>query len=175
MRMNCLRSRERAQLVGRAHRRHIEVKRQQAAILIALVLHGFRRNLRSRQALVDLDIFAAGRGGAATGDALAVSVLVLAEADRLRNAVLGEGKVLGGESRNELSLLVFHHDGFDHQLRLDSERYRFPSAGGLFWPICCAVAERTAKVRRRAMNDRSLSHLRTSGAAEFPGCASGWC
>ncbi len=58
-----LRSRERAQLVGRAHRSHVEVERKQPAILIAIVLHGFRLNLGSRELLVNLDIFAAGRCG----------------------------------------------------------------------------------------------------------------
>ncbi len=58
-----LRGRERAQLVGRAHGSHVEVQREQPAILIAIVLHGFRRNLGAGKSLVDFDLFRARRGG----------------------------------------------------------------------------------------------------------------
>ncbi len=45
---------ERAQLVGRAHGSHVEVKREQTAILVAIVLHRFRLNLRAGELLVDV-------------------------------------------------------------------------------------------------------------------------
>ena len=87
---------------------------------------------------------------------------MLAEADRLRDAVFGDGEVLGGESGDEFALLVFDHDGFDHQLRLDGEECRSPMPSAeLFWPICCAPAGAAARVREGGCRH---SHLRTSGA-----------
>jgi hypothetical protein len=48
-----------AQLVGRAHRGHIEVESQQAAIFVAFVIGGFWSDLLVRQSLVYLQIFVA--------------------------------------------------------------------------------------------------------------------
>ena len=110
--------RERAQLVGRAHRSHVEVKCKQPAILIAIVLHRFRLNLRARELLINLDIFTARRGGSHRRR-VGGQRLVFAEADSLGDAIFGKRKVLGREPRDEFSLLILDHDGFHHQLRFD--------------------------------------------------------
>ena len=49
------------------------------------------------------------------------------------SAVLGEGEILGGESGDGFAVLVFHGDGFDHQLRGGLER-RVAAPGCLFCP-----------------------------------------
>ena len=102
------------------HGSHIKVEREQATILITALFGRFRSDLCSRELLVQFYLFRAGRcrryrrllGG---------EILVLAEADRLRSAVLSDGKVFGAESGNKFPLLVFDHNGLDDQLRLGSE------------------------------------------------------
>ncbi len=87
--------RKRAELVGRTHGGHVEIESEQAAILVAFAVRGFGRDLCAGEALVELDLFGAGRcnrqGRCARGE-----VLVLAKGDCLRCAVLGDGEVLGG-------------------------------------------------------------------------------
>ena len=51
------RGRERAQLVGRPHGGHVEIKSQQAAILVAFVFRRFGRDLGAGEALVEFDLF----------------------------------------------------------------------------------------------------------------------
>ena len=64
-----LRRSERAQLVCRRHGRHVEVQRQQAAVLVSKLSGRFRRNAGPAELVVDLDIFGLRRGaaGAALG------------------------------------------------------------------------------------------------------------
>ena len=118
-----------AQLVGRPHGSHIKVEREQAAILITAVFGRFGRELRSGELLVEFDLFRAGRCGCYRR-LLGGEILVLAEADRLRSAVLSDGEIFGAESGNEFTLLVFDDNGFDDQLRLGGERIGSRGSGG---------------------------------------------
>jgi hypothetical protein len=127
-----LRRGERAKLVGRIHGGHVEVERQQAAILVALVVgvYGFRRDLRVRELLVDLDVFVPGFDAAVARRVLG-EVLMLADADGLRDAIFGDGEVFGGESGNGLAVFVFDDDGFDNQLHFHGERVALRCIGRL--------------------------------------------
>jgi hypothetical protein len=51
------RGREGTELVGWIHRRHVEVKSQQATILAAFVVLGFRRDLRASELLIEPEVF----------------------------------------------------------------------------------------------------------------------
>ncbi len=109
-----------AELVSRAHRRHVEIESQQAAILVAFAVRSFRRDLCASETLVELELFGAGRCDR-QGQCVRGKVLVLAEGDLLWCAVLGDREVLCGESKDEFSLLILHHHCFDDQLRLDRD------------------------------------------------------
>ena len=80
------------------------------------------------EALVELDVFV-GLGGEELG--VGGEVLVLAVADDLGGAILGEGEVLGGEAVDEVALLVLDGDGFDDELGFDGERVGAGVVGGL--------------------------------------------
>ena len=89
-----LRSGQRAQLVGRPHRRHIEVHRQQTAIFVSDVSRALGSDLSSRQPIVEFDVLRPGwfeRDIAQSGR----QGLLFAEADFLRHPVFGKGEVFG--------------------------------------------------------------------------------
>ena len=74
-----------------------------------------RSDLRSRELLVQLDLFRTGCCGR-HGRLIGGEILVLAEANRLWGAVLSDGEIFGAESRNKFPLLVFDHNRLDDQL-----------------------------------------------------------
>ncbi len=67
-------------------------------ILITSAFRGFGRYLGAGKSLVEFYIFRA-RGRGRHRRLLGGEILLLAEADRLRNAILSEGEVFGSESR----------------------------------------------------------------------------
>jgi len=175
-----------AQLVRRIHGRHVEVKGDQAAVLVALVSSvaflagGFRGEGRTCKLLVDADVFALfGLCGQRLGG---LQVLVLAEFDSLRNTVFGDRKVLGGKAVNGVALLVFGGYRFDDQLGLNREReflfgLRSLVLANLLGCHPCGGAsggEEQGNHEHRGLEQRSCPHFRTSGAAWFAGYALGW-
>ncbi len=75
---------EGAKLIRWPHRRHVEIKNQQAAVPITFVLGIFRGNLGPGQLPVDLEGFPRTASTSATVSCIVNQVLVFAKLDRLR-------------------------------------------------------------------------------------------
>ncbi len=115
------RSFERAHLVGGRQRGHIEIQGQQPLIFVALVVHGFRRNGLARQLVIDRNVLT-GRVHRRQRLGGFGQILMLAEFDRLGDAVFRKHKIFGRESANEVTLLILDLNSFDHQIRLHLDR-----------------------------------------------------
>ena len=169
---------ERAQLVGRAHGGHVEVKRKQAAILVATAFRGFGRDLSAGEVLVDFDLFRAGRGGDGTGASSAArswcsQKLIVCGAPSSVTV-----KSLAVSPGNEFALLVFDHDRFDHQLRLGGEGVGSRAS----WRTCSGRSAAQLPQQRRGLREEagfSSQNLRRSevsrlriglGASGRPNC-----
>ena len=171
-----LRRPERAQLVARRHRGHVEVENEQLAVpepRVAGRRHGKGRLRRGCHV-------AGGRGGGAHGRRrprarLAGQPLVLDERDVLRLAVLGDHEVLGGQPFDGTPGGVLHGDVLHDEPRAGAEHRRLirhlhlslrrgRSAGG--GPPCrCADAVRpSVATSARTWSAGRASSIRTSGA-----------
>jgi pimeloyl-ACP methyl ester carboxylesterase len=125
-----LRCRERAKLLARLHRRHIEVERQQPPVLVALATRWFGRDLRSRELPVKCSVLVVPRQRRQRLGRLG-EILPLAKPQFLRHAVLGDIKIICSQAWNEVPAFVLHHHRVNHQLHVDREHRPFRALGGL--------------------------------------------
>ena len=149
-----LRCGERAKLLGRLHRRHIEIECEKSPVLVALAACRFGCDLRPRELPVERNVLVVPRQRRQRLSCLG-EILAFANPRCLRQAVLGYFKVICRQARNEIPVFVLHNHRLNHQLHVDREHRPFRSIGGLICADFLCPGESSAKAEYEEMAQAS--------------------